>query len=85
MLRCGVKRFAALEGVVLPDLLLPTLLVDLALARPVVLGRLRPAASSCSASPTCALSDASAQIDGLYAQQCSLQHYCSQVMSCATT
>ena len=60
MLRCGVSRLVDLEGVMLPDLLLLTLLEDLALARPPLLGKLSPRACSCSASPTCACWDASA-------------------------
>lgn len=60
MLRGGVNRFVDLDGVVLPDRLLPILLDERTLVRPLLLGRLRPNACSCSASPICACCDASA-------------------------
>lgn len=75
MLRCGVSRFVDREGVMLPDLLLLTLLEDLALARPLLLGKLSPNACSCSASPTCACCDASA------ANSCNSESR-SQALSC---
>lgn len=58
MLRGGVNRFVDLEGVVLPDRLLPILLEERTLARPLLLGKFKPSACNCSASPVCAYCDA---------------------------